>query len=250
MRSSMRYSIPNHDRRSLSTAPRQRMVAPNLTRRISRHGKRARGGETHRRLPFFVAPEDWYEPSEAGVSGYRIVEQSPGIGYEHVVTPREVRDRLEALPAKLIERLEVVQLSRMTRKRAIALYYGMQWGSAIYLYPFEIIDDTPQGCFIEYFTRPPRPAQYVEAQMYGGRWEVSKGLWTLIWTRCALKDFYLNNTLIHELGHLVDTHNSNYCGRERFAEWFAIKYGYRSNDHKQRRKKIPQKQCRRRHHSV
>ena len=245
----MRRSIPNHERRSAPTAPRQRVVASSLARRVLRQGKRARGVETNERLPY-APPEDWYEPREEAGPGYRIVEQPAGIGYEHVVTPKEVRDRLEALPAKLIERLEVVQFSRMTRKKASFPCYGMQWGSTIYLYPIEIIDDAPQGCFVEYFTRPPRPAQCVEAQMYGGRWQVGSGLWKLIWTRRALKDLYLNNILIHELGHLLDTRNSNYHDRERFAEWFAIEHGYRSNGRKEFGRKATQRQSRRRHHSV
>ena len=50
---------------------------------------------------------------------------------------------------------------------------------------------------------------------------------TLTWTEQAAQDFYLNNILIHELGHLVDDRNSSYIDRERYAEWFAIQYGYR-----------------------
>ena len=31
-----------------------------------------------------------------------------------------------------------------------------------------------------------------------------------------------------ELGHLVDERNTSYMARERYAEWFAIQYGYRA----------------------
>ncbi len=47
-----------------------------------------------------------------------------------------------------------------------------------------------------------------------------------MWTEQAIKDFYLNNILIHELGHLIDDRNTRYGDRERFAEWFAMQYGY------------------------
>ena len=33
-------------------------------------------------------------------------------------------------------------------------------------------------------------------------------VWKLIWTEQSIKDFYLNNILIHELGHLLDDRNS------------------------------------------
>ncbi len=45
-------------------------------------------------------------------------------------------------------------------------------------------------------------------------------------TRTRSATFYLNNILIHELGHLLDERNSTYIDRERYAEWFAVDYGY------------------------
>ena len=94
---------------------------------------RARGGQLNEKLPF-VPPEDWHEPREDG-RGYRIVVQPPGEGYRHVLTPDQVRQRLAKLPADFTRSLEVVQLSRMTRKKQGFPCYGMQWGAAIYLYP-------------------------------------------------------------------------------------------------------------------
>ena len=97
----------------------------------------------------------------------------------------------------------------------------MQWGSTIYLYPVE-------DSLVERFKTPPKPAQLIEAQMYGGRWEQDGPTsWKLVWTEQALKDFYLNNILIHELGHLLDSRNSRSVDRERYAEWFALQYGYK-----------------------
>jgi hypothetical protein len=109
----------------------------------------------------------------------------------------------------------------MTRKKQSFPCYGMQWGSTIYLYP---IEDSLE----EYYTSPPKPSQVNEARMYGGRWvhEAPDG-WKLIWTERSVKDFYLNNILIHELGHLLDNRNSRSVDRERYAEWFALHYGYK-----------------------
>src|SRR5687767_14061068 len=77
--------------------------------------KRARIAQRDQRLPF-VPPEDWHEPLEAAPAGYKFVVQAPGEGYRHVVTPDEVRARLEQLPAHFLQPLQVVQFSRMTRK--------------------------------------------------------------------------------------------------------------------------------------
>ena len=95
----------------------------------------------------------------------------------------------------------------------------MRWGTCIYLYPIE-------ESLVESYHRPPRPSQYTEAILYGGRWEEDSDGWRLIWTEAAIKDFYLNNILVHELGHLLDERNTSYTDRERYAEWFAIQYGY------------------------
>ncbi len=202
--------------------------------------RRAGHVESHRRGAY-AAPETWYDVSGRGGTGYRIVVQPPGAGYRHVVTPAEIRQRLQLLPTSMLVPLEVVQLSGMTRKRRRYPCYGMQWGAALYLYPM-------QEGLVEDFDRPPRPAQWNEARMYGGKWiEHRPGHWRLIWTEETIKDFYLNNVLIHELGHLLDHRNTSYVDRERFAEWFAIEHGYKSPHRAEPRG--ARRTIRRRHHA-
>jgi hypothetical protein len=200
-------------------------------------GRRSRSGE--RRHNSFLPPEIWYPPSVHGSHSYRILVQPPGPGLRHVVTPEQIRARLAELPSAMLDRLEVVQLSRVTRKKRRFPCYGMQWGCAIYLYPVE-------ADLVERFVRPPRPPAQIEAATYGGRWEAADdGTWRLIWSEAGIRDFYLNNILIHELGHLLDDRNGSYTDRERYAEWFAIRYGQsqRANaGHSHRR-------VRRRHHA-
>ncbi len=87
--------------------------------------------------------------------------QEPGLGYRHVVTPDEVRARLAQLPAAFLKPLEVIQFSRITRKKQSFPCYGMQWGTTLYLYPIE--ED-----LIEHYNQPPKPNQLTEARMYGG----------------------------------------------------------------------------------
>jgi len=41
----------------------------------------------------------------------------------------------------------------------------------------------------------------------------------------ALTTAVFGCVLLHELGHLVDGHNSRSVDRERFADWFALEYG-------------------------
>jgi hypothetical protein len=215
------------------------VVSARTLQRQPKQARRSIIGQPNIRQPF-APPEDWYEPADSG--GYRIVVQPPGPGYRHVVTPQEVRDRLAMLPSHFLDQLEVVQLSRMTRKKQCFPCYGLQWGNSLYLYPLE-------ETLVEHFHRPPRPNLVNEARMYGGRWdEPAPGVWRLRWSEEAARDFYLNNILIHELGHLVDDRNTSYADRERFADWFAVEYGYRSSGGGLRRR--PRQTVRRRHHAT
>ena len=151
--------------------------------------------QRNEKLPF-IPPEDWYEPAEER-TGYRVIVRPAGAGFRHILTPADVRQRLSVFPDEVIELLEVVQFSQMTRKKQSFPCYGMQWGSSLYLYPIE-------ENLVEFYHCPPTPNQLNEARMYGGRWaQEGQGVWRLEWTEAAVHDFYLNNILIHELGHLV-----------------------------------------------
>jgi len=211
------------------------------TRRMVTRGKRARIGSTTLRGPY-LPPETWYEPAEDRTGDcFTLVCRSPGQGYRHVVTEDDVRQRLARLPAGMLNDLHVVELSTMTRKKRRAPCYGMQWGSTIYLYPIE-------ESLSETFDAPPKPAQKVEAAMYGARWQHAGGRWQLVWSEEAIRDFYLNNVLIHELGHILDNRNSRYLDRERFAEWFAVEHGYRASRRAELAQRAAAKYIVRRHH--
>lgn len=214
--------------------------------RLPSQASRRRGGESGRTAEcggYFVPPEDWHEPTGNTGSNYKFIYQAPGEGFVHILTEEEIRSRLQELPEWMIEGLEVVQLSKLTKKKLSFPCYGMQWGAAIYLYPMD-------ESLIEYFPHPPRPEQVVEAKMFGANWEEDEeGYWRLEWTEDTIRDFYLNNVLIHELGHLLDTRNNNYLARERYAEWFAIEYGYRPTRRKLMAERAAKKVVRRHHHT-
>lgn len=167
----------------------------------------------------FDAPEQWHEPRDDGK--LQVVVQKAGEGYVHVITPDDVRRRVAKLPSQYRQKLEVVQFSRMTRKRRLFPCYGLQWGQSVYLYPIE-------ESLEELYVRAPRPAQRIETEMFGGRWVQDGNLWRLVWTSDTIRDYYLNNVLIHEIGHINDDRNTSFRARERFADWFAIEYGYRA----------------------
>lgn len=218
----MKLSRSQSMQRSRSGLPASRQVRRRRSvQPPSAHQQRGRGLAAGRH---FDAPEIWHPPVQQ-VDGQpvelRVLEQSPGVGYVHAVSGDDVRERVLQLPAELRLGLDVVQLSRMTRKRQLFPCYGLQWGSAVYLYPIE-------ESLEELYVRAPRPAQRIETEMYGGRWVQDGGYWRLIWTAGTVRDFYLNNVLMHEIGHINDSRNTSFRKRERYADWFAIEYGYRA----------------------
>jgi hypothetical protein len=194
--------------------------------RAAAHRRRPAAGFRQRRPSYngyveaFGAPEIWHEPRESG--RVKFVTEPAGKDFVHPISADDVAARIAQLPKRFLDNLEVVQFSRMTRKRNLFPCYGMQWGSAVYLYPIE-------ASLVEIYLRQPRPEQIIEARMFGGRWEPKDGVWQLVWTEDAIRDFYLNNVLIHEIGHSVDDRNTSVMDRERFANWFAIEYGYRAS---------------------
>lgn len=229
----MRNSRHYHSKAAARQAPRQ---APKTQISWSQRARRTQFGTRNECLPF-SPPEDWHEPL-GDVEGYKVVVQNPGPGYRHILTPEQVRGRLAMLPEHFLQDLEVVQMSRMTRKKQSFPCYGMQWSATLYLYPLE-------ESLEEIFHRPPRPEVVNESKMFGGRWdEPCPGVWRLTWSEAAIEDFYLNNILIHELGHLLDERNSSYTDRERYAEWFAIHYGYNATGGRAARRQT----VRKRHH--
>ena len=212
---------------------RKKRSSQNNKQQLRQRNRRSRGRQgkpvaAYRQRPVngkdcsetFNAPELWHEPVESGDVCF--VEQNPGEGYVHPVTVDEVQDRLRQIPERFTQHLEVIQFSRMTRKRALFPCYGMQWGPTVYLYPIE-------ESLTETYVRAPRPEQIIEARMFGGKWTQQGRVWQLTWTPETIKDFYLNNVLIHEVGHIGDFRNSSFNDRERYANWFAIEYGFRAS---------------------
>lgn len=216
MRAASAASVPTTGRRRVREAARLRMATRTARPAVA---YRQRGHIGIEQQSDFYAQEQWHEPSGGEL---KLLQQPSGEGFIHPVTLDDIRARVAELPAQFTERLQVVQLSRMTRKRALFPCYGMQWGQNVYLYPLE-------ESLVETYTRPPTPQQIVEARMFGAQWSQDGRVWTLTWTLPQLKDFYLNNVLIHEIGHVNDLRNTNSEDRERYANWFAIEYGYRTS---------------------
>ncbi len=176
----------------------------------------------HRKTTFREGPKQVYDFEKLieheGEGIYFHVEPA-GKGYTHVLNDQEILARLHELPDHLLNNLNCVVLPRMTRKRKLFNVYGMQWGQTIYLYPMPA--DLRVG---DYHTLP--PAYVAEARQFGATVEDHPTGPVIQWTLETAKLYYLENVLIHELGHTLDMKNSSTRDREAFAEAFARKHGH------------------------
>lgn len=188
-------------------------------------------------------PRGETEETEDNFPQYHVMP--PGNGYIHPLVKNDVIDRIAELPSvirrSLASCLDHIVMPTHTRKMDSDGSYGIQWGSSLYLFPMEENRE-------EYFFDP-SPLKLQETKRFGARWSHNrdKNSWTCRWTPEGLIDFYRENVLIHELGHLLDKRNNSYIDRERFAEAFAQQYGH-TLDHFEDRKKPHRDRKHRRHH--
>ena len=140
------------------------------------------------------------------------------------VTAKEVQTVLCQIPTLFLDNLKAVFLLGGTRKqeKAFHLYqYGGYWQQCIFLNAY------PKSKMHLTYKKWPHPAIIEEYRRAGVHIVRKRRVMTLTFSPQSLKTFYLRDTLFHELGHHLDTRNIRQVERERFAEWFAMEYGYR-----------------------
>lgn len=173
---------------------------------------------SHRRPTFREGPRhvfDYEKLIEHDGEGIHVHVEPAGKGYVHVLNEADIRFRLAELPPHLLNHVSCIVLPRMTRKRKLFNIYGMQWAESIYLYPMPV--DLRVGD-----SHALLPAHVAEARQFDA--EVEEGP-VIQWTPETIRHYYLENILIHELGHTLDQRNTSDKDREAYAEAFARKWG-------------------------
>lgn len=164
----------------------------------------------------YQSPEIWYEPHE--YEDYYFRWQEPGYERYHPATEDEIETRLSAVSNKYLYNLSWVTRAGVTRKKTSFPLYGMAWGETIYLY-------SVSRHLTEFYDELPEPSFVSSTKKYGGKWRQYGSTWELQWTEQSIKEFYLEDILMHELGHINDKRNTSYRDREAYANHFAIKHG-------------------------
>lgn len=136
-------------------------------------------------------------------------------------TTEDVRQVLASIPPAFLNGLLGVFLlagSRAQEKVSDSRLWrcGAYAQRSIYLHPF------PRRCVERRFRRLPPPDEMHELERAGAVWESIRDGWICRFNAQSLRNFYLSDVLIHEVGHHVDHHHSKSpAAAERYARWFA-----------------------------
>ena len=156
--------------------------------------------------------------------------------HEEFVRPfgtADVESVLATIPCNLLSGLRRIYLMGGTRKQATTalgdLYrYGEYDWCDIYLFAF------PRRRLQWRCRQLPRPHVCHEYRRAGASFRHDGNGWVCHLDEASLRNFYLFDVLVHEIGHHVDRFNWRYDGRgktyrqaERFAESFVRHYGLR-----------------------
>jgi len=139
-----------------------------------------------------------------------------------------IRETLDAVPRKFLTGLKAVVVlggSKKQEKTSNSLFaYGTYTSNVIFLHPFpkKFLDQIRKGL--------PKPSALQEYERAGAKITRDGKYWRMQFDENSIKQFYLREVLLHELGHHVDSENFRFKTHrkaEGFADWFAAEYGYK-----------------------
>lgn len=115
--------------------------------------------------------------------------------------------------------------SKKQEKTSNSLFaYGTYTSGVIFLHPFpkRFLDQIRKGL--------PKPSSLHEYERAGAKINRDGKYWRMQFDEISVKQFYLREVLLHELGHHMDSKNRQFkTGRkaEGFADWFASECAYK-----------------------
>ncbi|MHB1455815.1 MAG: hypothetical protein ACYC0V_02760 [Armatimonadota bacterium] len=157
-----------------------------------------------------------------------IVAREPHPAFISPVTADEIRDVLLRVPPEFLVGLGTIYLLGGTSKQdTVAFSKLFRYGC--YMYNRNIVLFAfPRRCLAEYYDRLPPPDVMQEYTKAGATWENEGKRWVLRFTSDAVRDYYLYDVLLHEIGHHVDRDNlwkTSTADSESYAKWFVEFHG-------------------------
>jgi hypothetical protein len=158
-----------------------------------------------------------------------LLEDNPSRDYYFPVAAEELAAALGRLPASHREGITHLWLRRRSDRRAdadapLAEFICGRGVRVIVFYPWRTDGLLPLG------RRKPQTRDVSHLLRHGGRLERRRGSWSVSFEPQALRRFYVEHLLCHEVGHHVDWYNrlwtrANTKEVEDFADQFAVAWG-------------------------
>ncbi len=144
------------------------------------------------------------------------------------LTRQCIRTTIDSIPSEFTKDLKgIVALSgSRTQERVFRniFSYGRYFDGSIWLHPY------PKSAMVMRYTSLPKPHILNDYRRVGAKIEGENNRWSISFDSGSLRDFYLRDVLLHEVGHHVDALNNltkTHRKSEGYAEWFASEYGFR-----------------------
>ena len=139
----------------------------------------------------------------------------------------DIQDAVGRVPSQFVKGIKAILVPSGSMKQIKvmkSLYmFGEFWQKCVFLHPY------PRCRMRRTYRRKPNPKVLQEDRRVGATITPSGTGVEISFDESSLKQFYLRDVLMHEIGH----HNDGLAAgkprkkREAYAEWFASEYGFR-----------------------
>lgn len=144
------------------------------------------------------------------------------------LTEQCIRATIDSIPAEFTSGLKgVVTLGGSRKQEQVfrsIFAYGKYFNGAIWLHPY------PKSFMVTNYKSLPKPHILNDYRRVGAKIEGENKHWTISFDEESLRQFYLRDVLLHEVGHHVDAlSNLTKTNKksEGYAKWFASEFGFR-----------------------
>ena len=156
-----------------------------------------------------------------------LIQDNPSRDFFFPLNAEETLAAINALPKKDVEGITHIWLRRIKKKDYVEQAQPLAWficGSGvrlITLFPW------PNDMILRYGTTKPSRKKITEAEQFGAKIDKIDQIWVSRWTLEAVRKFYIQKIIFHEVGHHVDWYNRNWSKSNRnqveeFADQYAI----------------------------
>ena len=168
----------------------------------------------------------YYDQIQANTIGPLLFEENLHNNFIAPVSLKDLKSEYDKIPLTFRVGLKGIFLLGGTAKiestSKTKFRYGTYWNNCIFIHPY------PQKLLVKNHIKSPRPHTLNDYIRVGAEVKIlNKGV-SIEFTEQSLREFYLRDVFVHEMGHHVDRFfKKNEAKSEGFAEWFATEYGFR-----------------------